>query len=109
MASTWRVDVGGRGSEDLRQIPCSQPSENQMTTTQPPAFDPVKSAWNNVASFTTYQEAQAAVDKLSDLKFAVEELDIVGSDLRLVEHVTGRLTLGRATAAGAASGAWFGL
>src|SRR5439155_25550877 len=29
--------------------------------------------------------------------------------LRFVEHVTGRLTTGRAATAGAASGAWFGL
>jgi uncharacterized membrane protein len=79
-----------------------------MTTAQP-HFDPVKSAWNNVASYDSYDEAQAAVDKLSDLKFPVEELDIVGSDLRIVEHVTGRLTLSKATTAGAASGAWFGL
>jgi hypothetical protein len=83
--------------------------ENVMTTAAPPPFNPVTSAWNTVASFSSYEEAQAAVDKLSDLNFAVEQLDIVGSDLRIVEHVTGRLTLGRATTAGAASGAWFGL
>jgi len=41
--------------------------------------------------------------------FPVENLDIVGSGLRLVERVTGRLTNARAAAAGAASGAWFGL
>jgi hypothetical protein len=80
-----------------------------MTLPASAPFNPVTSAWNTVSSFSSYEEAQAAVDKLSDLKFPVEELDIVGSDLRLVEHVTGRLTLGRATAAGAASGAWFGL
>ena len=34
---------------------------------------------------------------------------IVGTDLRLVESVLGRLTTGRAALAGAASGAWFGL
>ncbi|MGK5450063.1 general stress protein [Streptomyces radiopugnans] len=39
----------------------------------------------------------------------MEQIDIVGSDLRLVEHVTGRMTKGRAAAMGAASGAWFGL
>ena len=36
-------------------------------------------------------------------------MSIVGSDLKMVEKVTGRLTRGRAAAAGAASGAWFGL
>src|SRR3712207_8232709 len=34
---------------------------------------------------------------------------IIGSDLRMVERVTGRLSWGRAIGAGAASGAWFGL
>ena len=36
-------------------------------------------------------------------------MSIVGSDLKMVENVLGRLTRGRAAAAGAASGAWFGL
>jgi len=80
-----------------------------MTQTEPPAFNPITSAWNTVASFTSYEEAQAAIDKLSDLQFPVENLDIIGSDLRTVEHITGRLTRGRATTAGAATGAWFGL
>lgn len=62
----------------------------------------------HIASFTTYAEAQRAVDFLSDEKFAVENVTIVGSDLQLVERVTGRLTLARAALAGAASGAWFG-
>lgn len=73
------------------------------------SLNPVAAAWNTVASYGTYPEAQAAVDRLSDEHFPVENLDIVGSNLRLVERVTGRLTKGRAAAAGAASGAWFGL
>ncbi len=80
-----------------------------MTQPQPPRVDPISAAWNTVASFGTYEEAQAAVDKLSDMRFPVEQLDIVGSDLRLVERVTGRMTTYSATVAGAASGAWFGL
>ncbi len=62
-----------------------------------------------VGSYDTYQQAQAAVDHLSDEKFAVENVTIIGSDLRMVERVTGRLTWGRAIAAGAAGGAWWGL
>jgi Heat induced stress protein YflT domain len=62
-----------------------------------------------VASFTSYAEAQRAVDALSDAGFPVESVEIVGHDVRLVEQVTGRLTNARAAAAGAASGAWFGL
>src|SRR3954471_11090659 len=75
----------------------------------PPRVDPAFTAWNTVASYEDYAAAQRAVDRLSDDGFPVEHLDIIGSDLRLVERVTGRLTKGRAAAAGAASGAWFGL
>jgi hypothetical protein len=80
-----------------------------MTTHDLPRLDPIATAWNRVAEYTSYDDAQAAVDRLSDDGFPVENLDIVGSDLRLVEHVTGRLTKGKAASAGAASGAWFGL
>jgi hypothetical protein len=75
-----------------------------MTDLNAQRFDQASMAWNTVASYTTYDEAQAAVDRLSDERFPVENID-----LRLVEKVTGRLTKGRAAAAGAASGAWFGL
>ncbi|MFV2119020.1 general stress protein [Streptomyces sp. Act-28] len=80
-----------------------------MENIDPGPLDPVGTAWNTVGSYDSYEEAQAAVDRLSDEKFPVENIDIVGSGLRLVEHVTGRLTKGKAAAAGAASGAWFGL
>jgi hypothetical protein len=63
----------------------------------------------SVASYATYPEAQRAVDHLSDSGFPVEHVDVVGRNLRLVEHVTGRLTNARAALAGAGTGAWFGL
>lgn len=59
--------------------------------------------------FDDYADAQAAVDHLSDHEFPVQKILIVGTDLRLVERVTGRLTTGRVAAMGAASGAWLGL
>jgi hypothetical protein len=62
-----------------------------------------------VASYPDYASAQRAVDFLSDEKFPVERTAIVGTNLRLVENVLGRLTTGRSAMAGAASGAWFGL
>lgn len=61
-----------------------------------------------VGSYDTYADAQRAVDYLSDEKFPVENVTIVGSELQMVERVTGRLNYGRAAAAGAGSGAWFG-
>lgn len=62
-----------------------------------------------IGSYTEYSDAQRAVDFLSDEKFPVERTAIIGSDLRMVELVYGRLNYGRAALAGAASGAWFGL
>jgi len=62
-----------------------------------------------VASFETYAEAQAAVDRLSKAEFPVKELAIIGTDLATVERITGKLTWSRAAGAGAISGAWFGL
>lgn len=62
-----------------------------------------------LASFDNYPDAQQAVDTLSDRDFPVENVMIVGRDLSLVEVVTGRLTTPRAAAAGAGTGAWFGL
>jgi hypothetical protein len=46
---------------------------------------------------------------LSDRRFPVEHVTILGRDLRLVEKVMGRLTTGRAALGGMATGAWFGL
>ena len=74
-----------------------------------PLADPISAAWNTVARFDDYESAQRAVDRLSDDGFPVEKLDIVGSGLRLVERVTGRLTRARAATAGALSGLWAGL
>jgi len=59
--------------------------------------------------FDRYEDAQRLVDYLSDNEFAVQNLAIVGTELRTVERIAGRLTRGKVAAAGAASGAWFGL
>jgi hypothetical protein len=62
-----------------------------------------------IGTYPTYERAQEAVDYLSDNEYPVENVTIVGSDLRLVERVTGRLTRGRVMSAGAGSGALWGL
>ena len=72
--------------------------------------NPIDATKNPVlASFSTYAEAQKAVDTLSDNKFAVDKLAIVGVDLRTIEKVLGRMSWGRAAGGGALTGAWFGL
>jgi len=62
-----------------------------------------------LTSYPRYSDAQAAVDRLADAHFPVEEVSIVGRDLKLVENVTGRLSYGRAALSGAAGGAWVGV
>jgi hypothetical protein len=61
-----------------------------------------------VATFSSYEEAERAVDYLSDHGFPVERSTIVGRDLEYVEQVTGRMTYGRAALGGALSGAVIG-
>lgn len=56
-----------------------------------------------------YDQAQRVVDYLSDNEFPVQNMAIVGTELRTVERISGRLTRGKVAAASAASGAWFGL
>jgi hypothetical protein len=62
----------------------------------------------SLGSYPLYAEAQSVVDYLSDQHFEVETTQIVGSRLRMIEQITGRLTWIRALSSGAASGAWFG-
>jgi len=57
----------------------------------------------------SYASAQKAVDYLSDHDFPVENVLIVGTDLKQLERVTGRLTRSRVMLGGALSGAWLGL
>ncbi len=57
----------------------------------------------------SYEDAQRAVDYLSDHEFPVQDVLIVGTDLKQLERVTGRLTRGRVIGAGALSGMWLGL
>ena len=61
-----------------------------------------------VALYSTYAEAERAVDWLADRGFAVERSAIVGTGLRSVEQVMGRMTQGRAAKAGAGQGALIG-
>lgn len=63
----------------------------------------------SLAVYDDYAQAQRAVDFLSDQKFPVEHCMIVGTDLKRIERITGRLTTGRVAAGGLLSGIWLGL
>jgi hypothetical protein len=64
---------------------------------------------DTVGSYTSYLDAQKAVDYLADQQFPVQMVSIVGNDLKMVERVTGRLSYPRVALSGALSGMWFGL
>ena len=59
--------------------------------------------------YSTYAEVQAVVDALADRQFPVQNTMIVGTDLKLIERVTGRRTWGKVIGQGVLSGIWMGL
>lgn len=63
----------------------------------------------SLAVYDKYEDAQKSVDFLSDQEFPVQNCMIVGTDLKQVERITGRLTNGRVATLGAVSGLWLGL
>ena len=78
--------------------------------TQPFPVPPTSAAdYRVLRTVSTYLEAQRLVDMLSDAEFPVEHVRVVGTGLRSVEQVTGRMTYGKAALYGLGSGAWVGL
>jgi hypothetical protein len=73
------------------------------------AKTPENRARRVVATYDSYPEAERAVDFLSDKDFPVQRIAIVGTGLKTVEQVAGRLTTGRAALMGAGQGALIGL
>ncbi|WP_366521491.1 general stress protein, partial [Micropruina sp.] len=63
----------------------------------------------SVGVYDSYVQAQAAVDFLADAKFAVQNITIVGTDLKSVERVTGRRNWGTVLLRGLQSGLSTGL
>lgn len=63
----------------------------------------------SVGLFNSYPEAQKAVDYLADEKFPVQNLAIVGTDLKSVERVLGRRSWSTVLAQGVSSGISTGL
>jgi hypothetical protein len=63
----------------------------------------------SVGVYNTYADAQKAVDYLADEKFEVQNLAIVGTDLKSVERVLGRKNWGTVLAQGVQSGISTGL
>jgi hypothetical protein len=62
-----------------------------------------------LADFPQYAEAVAYVEKLVRNDFPAGFIAIVGSDLRSVERVRGKMSYARVAFSGAVTGAWIGL
>lgn len=84
-------------------------------TQRPDGFSPLTAKLyqleypRSLGVYSTYDEVQAVVDTLADHEFPVQRTMIVGTDLKLVERVTGRRTWGRTLVSGALSGMWLGM
>ncbi len=63
----------------------------------------------SLAIYDDYALAQKSVDFLADAEFPVEQLMIVGTDLKRIERVTGRLTWSKIAVGGILSGLWLGV
>jgi hypothetical protein len=63
----------------------------------------------SVGIYSSYADAQKAVDFLADAKFEVQNLAIVGTDLKSVERVLGRRNWGTVITQGLQSGISTGL
>jgi hypothetical protein len=61
-----------------------------------------------VATFASLGEVQDALAGVADEGFGIDRATIVGTDLRLVEKVSGRMTAARAAGYGTVAGAWLG-
>lgn len=89
----------------------TDPTPDPVPPTDGPATAPPAPTGGRrtVGVYADYAEAVRAVDWLSDEGFPVERAAIVGTGLRTVEQITGRVTTGRAAAQGATQGAVIGL
>lgn len=62
-----------------------------------------------LADFLQYSDAVSYVEKLVRNDFPAGQIAIVGSDLRSVERVRGKMSYARVALSGAITGAWIGL
>ena len=62
-----------------------------------------------LAQFKNYREAVKAVEQLVENGFPPSLISIIGSDLKTVETLKGKLGYGRVALSGAVTGSWIGL
>jgi hypothetical protein len=62
-----------------------------------------------IGQFKNYREAVKAVEQLVENGFPAALISIIGSDLKTVETLKGKLGYGRIALSGAVTGSWIGL
>jgi hypothetical protein len=116
--SARRRLYGERPDPAVTLIPPSSTAVTHSTTRRRPMASVARptrmspsprGARRTIATYSSYEDAERAVDSLSDQRFPVERVAIVGTGLRSVEQVLGRVTTGRAALTGAGQGALIGL
>src|SRR5258708_23156500 len=80
----------------------------EHSTVATAAAGPNEAARQVIATFGNYAGAERVVDYLSDQRFEVNRVAIVGRELEYLEQVLGRLNYGGAALRGAGSGALVG-
>lgn len=86
------------------------PYRGDMSIPGPRPASPLKLQFpQSLAVYDDYAKAQKSVDFLADAEFPVEQLMIVGTDLKRIERVTGRLTWSKIAVGGILSGLWLGV
>src|ERR1700704_6738475 len=80
----------------------------EHSTVETSAVRPNEPDRKAIATFDNYADAERAVDYLSDQRFEVNRVAIVGRELEYLEQVLGRLNYGGAALRGAGSGALVG-
>ena len=62
-----------------------------------------------MASFSDYKDAVAYVEKMIENDFPARLVSIIGTDLKTVETIKGKLGYGRVSLSGALTGSWLGM
>lgn len=86
----------------------SQPTREEHEHGKADSRQPAGGDRRVIATADSYSEAERAVDYLSDRRFPVERVAVVGHDVKMVEQVVGRMNYGGAALRGAGSGAIVG-
>jgi hypothetical protein len=75
----------------------------------PKQNDQLANDGTSLASFTDYKQAVSYVEKLIENDFPAKFVSIIGTDLKTVEMVKGKLGYGRVSLSGALTGSWLGM